>query len=685
MSVDVCDYGLVIDGELVPAISGEFHYWRVPYSNWDTILSVIEEMGIRVVSTYISWHSHEIEEGRYDFTGRTKAELNLVEFLQKLRDRGLWCIIRPGPYIYAEEINGGPPDHAACYYRGSKTFHDKAIPYIEAVCKVIKPFLHGQGGPIVLLQPDNEINPWHFWYWRQLGLDGGDGPFQMYLKETYSHSEALNEKWGTTFTSFDQAKAITSANGWNRKTLLAYRDFVAFLHWESHRLGHWNVEQYRSHGIDVPFFHNLLAFFEVHDWHSLRNQTHFAGVDIYPEAEFSGGSGGDSVFAADVGTHQHFVDVCRAASDLGGLSHIAEFQSGYTVDNYKGNLTPNHYRMMFVSAIGSGIRGWNWFMLVDREHWCAGCITEGGNTNPNCFNEFKQMIRLVEEHGLHRTRRLCSVGVLYDPLKMASTGEPWESDIRKALYSDGIDYRRIDARNENVLAELSTLIYAGSNDLDTEHQRRLKTWVEDGGTLIVFGEGIFYDANLQPSNILGFTPAERKIELWGYENGFEITVGDEKVVLSQPCWEFQDCIDGGMVGKLIPVEIHYAMVQLDAVRNLKFTCGYQRSVGKGRVIVFGALPKAGSMAAVLRGLNVELPIRVTHGETYAGALIRDDGRQFVCIVNTSRHSKLVRCETSAQSWAQMFTDIYTGTTFTARDGEVTVTIEGRTGIILENA
>ena len=145
------------------------------------MLDAAKEMGLETIASYVQWHYHEIEEGKFDFEGKTDPKRNLVAYLDLVAKSGLNLIIRPGPYTFAEWNNYGVPDYAALYHRLHPKFQAAASRYIKQVCAVIKPHLATQIGPIVLLQPDNMYDLGQYRFDRQLGLMGGEGPFQEYL------------------------------------------------------------------------------------------------------------------------------------------------------------------------------------------------------------------------------------------------------------------------------------------------------------------------------------------------------------------------------------------------------------------------------------------------------------------------------------------------------------------------
>lgn len=100
---------LVVGDREVPLLSGEVQYWRTPPAAWPAVLDRVVELGLPIVSTYLSWRRHEPEQGRLRW-GADDPSLDLRRFLRLCAERDLLVQLKPGPWICAEEIGGGYPD-----------------------------------------------------------------------------------------------------------------------------------------------------------------------------------------------------------------------------------------------------------------------------------------------------------------------------------------------------------------------------------------------------------------------------------------------------------------------------------------------------------------------------------------------------------------------------------------------
>ncbi|KAG0432486.1 hypothetical protein HPB47_020794 [Ixodes persulcatus] len=114
--------------------------------------------GLNAVDVYVEWSGHEPEPGRYFFDG----EYDLKLFLDFVQDLDLLVLFRPGPYICAERDNGGLPywllrKNASMVYRTTDpSFMAEVTRWFDRLLPPMKPYLYEHGGPIILVQVENE-------------------------------------------------------------------------------------------------------------------------------------------------------------------------------------------------------------------------------------------------------------------------------------------------------------------------------------------------------------------------------------------------------------------------------------------------------------------------------------------------------------------------------------------------
>ena len=173
---------ILIDDKPCSIRGGSMHYWGIPRGLWPKIIEQYKEAHFNTIVTYIPWFYHEPEEGQFDFTGTTVPERDLIGFLELVKEYNLYLIARPGPFINSELRGGGYPawlfenypevvsrrsDGKEAFWvgRGLKVpgqLHPKYLELVykwyEAVIPVLVKHALGRDGPLILFQPDNEVN-----------------------------------------------------------------------------------------------------------------------------------------------------------------------------------------------------------------------------------------------------------------------------------------------------------------------------------------------------------------------------------------------------------------------------------------------------------------------------------------------------------------------------------------------
>jgi beta-galactosidase len=136
---------------------GEIHFPRVPREYWRHRLQMCRALGLNTVCVYLFWNFHEWEEGKFDWSGQADA----VEFCRLAQEEGLWVLLRPGPYSCAEWEMGGLPwwlvKHDKIKLRSTDPkFLEPAVRYLKEVARVLGPQQITRGGPLLMVQVENE-------------------------------------------------------------------------------------------------------------------------------------------------------------------------------------------------------------------------------------------------------------------------------------------------------------------------------------------------------------------------------------------------------------------------------------------------------------------------------------------------------------------------------------------------
>jgi beta-galactosidase len=178
-----------LDGKPFQVISGEMHYPRIPRAYWRDRLRKARAMGLNTITTYTFWNEHEPRPGVFDFSGNN----DVAEFIREAQQEGLYVILRPGPYVCAEWELGGYPawllkDRAMVLRSNDANFLAATQRYLLRLGKELAPLQIGNGGPIILVQVENEYGSFgrdHAYMERvhTMLVDGGFTKSQLYTAD----------------------------------------------------------------------------------------------------------------------------------------------------------------------------------------------------------------------------------------------------------------------------------------------------------------------------------------------------------------------------------------------------------------------------------------------------------------------------------------------------------------------
>jgi|CZKI01.1.fsa_nt_gi beta-galactosidase len=147
----------LLDGQRLQIRCGEIHSSRVPREYWRHRLKMAKAMGLNAVCAYLFWNQIEPRPGEFNWSGQADA----AEFCRIAQQEGLWVILRPGPYSCAEWEMGGTPwwllREADIRLRSSDPrYLGPAKAYLGAVGRMLAPLQVTHGGPILMVQVENE-------------------------------------------------------------------------------------------------------------------------------------------------------------------------------------------------------------------------------------------------------------------------------------------------------------------------------------------------------------------------------------------------------------------------------------------------------------------------------------------------------------------------------------------------
>lgn len=146
-----------LDGRPHRILAGALHYFRVHPDLWADRIRKARLMGLNAIETYVAWNQHELRRGEW----RADGDLDLGRFLDLVAAEGMHAIVRPGPYICAEWDNGGLPawlfrDPEVGVRRSEPHYLEAVSGYLRRVYEIVAPRQVDAGGPVILVQIENE-------------------------------------------------------------------------------------------------------------------------------------------------------------------------------------------------------------------------------------------------------------------------------------------------------------------------------------------------------------------------------------------------------------------------------------------------------------------------------------------------------------------------------------------------
>ncbi|KAF5351319.1 hypothetical protein D9758_008015 [Tetrapyrgos nigripes] len=157
-------HSLFIRGQRTFILSAEIHPWRLPGNPdlWADLFQKVKSNGFNTVSFYVNWALHYPEpstnDGQGDFQEGTYRDIQ--QFIDEAKNAV--TVKRPGPYINGETTGGGFPgwvgNIAGDLRTNNPNYTQAWTPYLNIISKIIAKNQITQGGPIILVQAENEFS-----------------------------------------------------------------------------------------------------------------------------------------------------------------------------------------------------------------------------------------------------------------------------------------------------------------------------------------------------------------------------------------------------------------------------------------------------------------------------------------------------------------------------------------------
>ncbi|ROV93160.1 hypothetical protein VMCG_08686 [Cytospora schulzeri] len=139
-------------------IGGQMDPQRIPPEYWRDRLSKARAMGLNTIFSYVYWNLLEPENGQWL---NSEPSNDIAKYFRTAHEEGLHVVLRPGPYICGEREWGGFPAWLATIpglvvRTYNEAFMNYSRSYLERLAVDLQPLQVTQGGPLLMVQVENE-------------------------------------------------------------------------------------------------------------------------------------------------------------------------------------------------------------------------------------------------------------------------------------------------------------------------------------------------------------------------------------------------------------------------------------------------------------------------------------------------------------------------------------------------
>ncbi|MDP3979868.1 MAG: beta-galactosidase [Chlamydiota bacterium] len=611
------DGRFLLNGKDFYIYSGEVHYFRIDPKHWDDRLKKAKSLGFNTIATYSPWGWHEIEEGKFDFTGKTHPRRDFVGFVKAVKKAGLYLIARVGPVSNGEMVGEGLPswlledypEVRAKNFDGTIFEHGKLVSFhhpkfrefvqswYKKILPIVKKNQFTKGGNIILVQLCNEIGMIN-WIAAQPDYDeSATKVYHTFLEKKYGDVQNLNEAYDSSFPHFqdvhqpdkhDHSILFQRAVDWNR----AYQDYFASYF-------AWLAKEAKSGGIDVPIQANIPHFYD----YDTRGRGHYSPMTTMLFKNYTEQTG-PVIFGGAYQIRRLDYDNCqdipfttemvRMISDKEVPLVCAEMQTGIMRDYPR--LYPTDVELNLKTSMGQGLNGMNCYMLCGGTnpkglghfgtyHEWQAPIDSKGNFKAHAvpLAQFGELVSFWG-HLISDTKKAVDFTIGFYPPYYETcyvNGEIFQKTFsdRNKLFYDGLvrlvhiagynyDCINIESATLEELLKVPALLVYSMDFMAINIQEKLAQYVQKGGVLVLNPYTPYRDLRLHDSNV--------------FLTSLGLELGD---VLNER-FMMMDGIDSTVHCTIHPFKKGYSSVF--AKTQSGKPCGIVKKSGKGKAIILNA-------------------------------------------------------------------------------------------------
>lgn len=198
----------LLNGKPFVIRAAELHYARIPREYWEHRIQLCKAMGMNTICIYLFWNLHEQQPGVFDFTGQN----DVAAFVKLIQKNGMYCMVRPGPYVCAEWEMGGLPwwllkkPDLQVRTLADGYFMDRTKQFLKAAAGQLAPLQIQNGGNIIMVQVENEYASY-----------GSDQAYMEAMRDAvrgagFDKVQLFRCDWSSNFTKYKLDDVATTLN-----------------------------------------------------------------------------------------------------------------------------------------------------------------------------------------------------------------------------------------------------------------------------------------------------------------------------------------------------------------------------------------------------------------------------------------------------------------------------------------
>ncbi|MCU9612673.1 beta-galactosidase [Caldibacillus lycopersici] len=705
--IEIKNKQILIDGKPQLIMCGEIHYYRLDREDWQDRIDKLKMAGCNAVASYVPWLLHEPTEGEIDLHGNTRPELDLEAFIDLCNENGLYFFLRPGPFIMAEMKNEGLPywiykKHPEIVPVGwdENPATTPTVDYLhpgylqdvkkwyKAIMEMVAPKVYPKGN-VIAVQLDNEIG---MLSWVSNTPDLTDvtlEDFSKWLQEKYETAE-LQRRYPIDFDNKEaRDKALRSPS--EEYSLFLLKDLGYYMRYRFAKYVAELRKYSEAYGVgDIPFVIN------IHGTSAGRGFTFPIGISQLYESytQEEGYLSGSDIYFGDL-TVTDFQDYYIINGFMDAVHPpdqpltSVEFNcgDGNFGDNLGGRIDPSAADFRTRMAIAQGNRLLNYYLFAGGRNYRFDELVHDGNdriaitgehhgfaapvgptgklnyTFPRMARSIQTMMAVADKLAAMNEERDDVAFAFIPDYYMTEYRYPhskkmreilanieanrgagaWES-VGRALLLLGYRFTALDIQNKQFTKEnAAVLVVPSAKYLDQTIQSKLVQYMNEGGTIILYGEVPQFDMEGNPCTILAEALGiEEMTERYDVDR-YWLSVYTSGWVEARPEKRTH-------FAQALKAPNAYALIKVYGTGEV---CGLDATVGNGRAIVLAAAYPCDldfyrsifKEIGLTAGLTHDCP---EHG-IFSTASVNSKGEKFIHLLNLDGFDKTFRIYSNGET------------------------------------